>query len=156
MFKKGFVLLFFAIFLITGCSNQNSDMYEVNQTDVTEKLDNIDFEYKLPMKMPFEVESTQINQPPTDQSMFSVAFYGVGGEYLFLDVSNSDVKQSTGNQTEEVSIDNLKGTFLEHNQGAKVLFWKENEVTYQLSLKESGDQDRYSKEDLIKIAESFE
>ncbi|GAA0492552.1 hypothetical protein GCM10008986_18640 [Salinibacillus aidingensis] len=156
MFRKIFVFVIILVFFITGCSNEDPDMYEVSRSDMTEKLVNINFDYQLPAKLPFEVQSIQANRPPTDQAMFSLAFYGPDGEYLFLDVSNSEIKQKSENNMEEVKIGDKKGSYLENDQGAKILFWKTNGVSYQLSLKESEEQQGYTKEDLVHIARSFE
>ncbi|QHS21773.1 DUF4367 domain-containing protein [Virgibacillus sp. MSP4-1] len=156
MFRKIFVFVVILVFFTTGCSNENSDMYEVNRSDMTEKLVNINFDYQLPAKLPFEVQSIQANRPPTDQAMFSLAFYGPNGEYLFLDVSNSEIKRESENNMEEVKIGDKTGSYLENDQGAKMLFWKSNGVSYQLSLKEAEEQQGYNKNDLIMVAESFE
>ncbi|SDJ13317.1 DUF4367 domain-containing protein [Salimicrobium halophilum] len=153
MKAKSIVIVLHVILLfLYGCSaGANDNMYEVSREDVTQNLEGIEFDYELPSEMPFEIANVDVSRPSLSQPLFAVDYIGENEKHISLEVTNSDVTWTLPDETEEVDVNGNEGMFMENDQGAKILAWKAQGVSYELSTNTDIGKDM-----LINVAESFD
>lgn len=133
---------------------QDKNMYEINHDDINQSLEDIEFDYNLPSKMPFEVVNIETSRPSLSQPLFTVDYMGEGEKYVTLDVTNSNVNFKLPEdpmEKEEVTVNEADGVFMKNDHGAKILAWEEKEVSYELMTNSN-----LSKDTLVNVAESFD
>jgi hypothetical protein len=146
------IRLLLLVLLMVGCNKDGIDY-----SDIEKEMDERKFLFKVPSELPIAVKKIEMNK-------MNVASSADGYEITFH--SNNEVKAqltvfSKGEELYEISNDQFPVTESLVNvngnkgiYGKNIIRWTEDGISYNLSF---SPHDRFSisKEELIKIAESF-
>jgi hypothetical protein len=153
------ILLFTIVCLsLVGC-NQESTLYEYDNSALQKKLhkmDLVDYDIRTPSIMPFKVADEQIE---TNGRLITVTFHGKNEEKLDLKiVKQPDVNYVAGDDREEIMVGDEKGVYLipSGRKSIMIINWNIGPVAYDMGYYNLLSKKEISKVDLIKIAESFE
>jgi hypothetical protein len=153
--KKLLLSLVTIMLIATGCgTSTGSNLQDVDVSNIKEEIKDEAFQSKLPTKIPFELDSATYSPVPEGQRdmMQTFQFTGVDGEFIDLKTYSGKVMEEGSQESEEVTIGDIKGKYIKNENGANGVIWKEDGLEYHLMAKE-GDA---TKDELIEMAESFE
>ncbi|MCA0984232.1 DUF4367 domain-containing protein [Halobacillus yeomjeoni] len=154
--KYGISVFVTLLFIIAGCSSEPLNLYEIDESKVSEQLNGISFEYLLPSGLPFEAESIQAGQPITNSSeVFVVEFYGEDGQMISMNALNREVTPTLESKSEEIEVGDYEGKYFNENS-TEYLFWEVEGVTYILTLPAKESNEDLGKSNLLTIAENFQ
>ncbi|WP_411953401.1 hypothetical protein ACKXGF_08795 [Alkalibacillus sp. S2W] len=165
--RKLLILLLF-ILLLSACNQNEEHPYDQS----IEGIDDFPYEFKLPTHMPYEVERVKLfhydqrteelpkkidDLKPLDFSL-EVSLRGTSKEELVL--THIEPKKEFGNKigSNEQQLELSNGTEAKYfyNGSSQILTWNDSGFSYDIIVYlPEQDQELYSVEDLIKIANSF-
>ena len=112
------------------------------------------YQPKYPTVMPFEVDGVEIEPGMMEQrdTLLTFIFHAETSETMELTTVKDDEISNQNLEAEEVSIGNQTGQYAGNEDKDQRLIWTDGSVKYELK----GNVEDLSKDDLIKVAESFE
>ncbi|MBH0231318.1 hypothetical protein [Halobacillus yeomjeoni] len=152
--KYGISVFVTLLFIIAGCSSEPLNLYEIDESKISEQLDGIGFDYLLPSGLPFEPETVQAGQPTTNRSeVFSVQFYGENEQMIGLDILNRKVTPTLKTKGEKVEVGDYEGIYYNENDTEYLIIVIDG-VTYILHTPDDKGNRDLGK-DLFEVAKSF-
>ena len=155
----GFVVLLSVIVVITiWISTEKNKMYDYNYLEIVKEIEmeSLPFDAKFPTKVPFEQMTLYESQTDRKQQM-DVTLANVNKSFLEIKISKNRMEYAEGVKRKNVSIDNeFQGTFIPNHSGKRILLWEDNGIFYEITYFQKLTQYEVSKNQLVKMAESFE
>ncbi|MFC7319787.1 DUF4367 domain-containing protein [Halobacillus campisalis] len=128
-------------------------LFEYDRSRLVSRTGDEAYQPKYPTVMPFEVDGVEIEAGimEHEDTLLTLIFHGETNETMELktvkdsEISHQDI------ETEEVSIGDQTRQYAGKEGETQRLIWTHGSITYELK----GNVEGLSKEDLIKVAESF-
>ena len=129
-------------------------MYDYNYSEVAEKMESTPFDARSPTKVPFEemiLYDFASNKQEVEYTLFNV-----DKEFLTIKITKDEIEYPEGIKKENIKIgSDLKGKYIPEHSGSRVILWEDEELSYELAFLYKLTPSEVSKEQLIKMAESF-
>lgn len=153
-----FTILLISIGGITiGWSYWNGKMYEYNHTEFSKKIEGLSLEVKVPTKVPFEKMNVSSSKFDSEKQEMVVTLTNLHKETLEVRITENEVEYKEGLEKESVLLgEGLQGIFLPDDSGKRMIAWRDNDLNYEITYYYKLTPYEVSKEQLIKMAESFE
>lgn len=155
----GFIVMLSVIVVMTiRLSTESNKMYDYDYLEVAKQIEieSLPFDYKFPTKVPFEQMTLYESQTDGKQQMV-VTLANVHKSFLDIQISKNCIEYTDDVKRKNVSINNeFQGTFIPTHSGKRILLWEDNGVYYQITYFQKFTQYEVSKNQLVKMAESFE
>ncbi|WP_406944095.1 DUF4367 domain-containing protein [Halobacillus sp. SY10] len=128
-------------------------LFEYDRSKLVSRTEDEAYQPKYPTIMPFEVDGVEIEAGVMEQkdTVLIFIFHAETNETMELMTVKDAEISSQDIETEEVSIGDQTGQYAGNEGETQRLIWKDESIMYELK----GNVDGLSKDDLIKVAESF-
>ncbi|MGD6831118.1 hypothetical protein ACQCT5_03075 [Sutcliffiella halmapala] len=161
MKRRSFIAFTFLLISIGGItigwSNWSGKMYEYNHSDFSKQIEGLPFEAKVPTKVPFEKTNVSSSNFDFEKHEIVVTLTNLHKETLEVRISGKEIEYKKGFEEESVRLgDELQGVFFSDGSGKRILTWQDNDLNYEITYYYKLTPKEVSKEQLIKMAESFE
>ncbi|MGD6805189.1 DUF4367 domain-containing protein [Rossellomorea aquimaris] len=162
-FSVVFVIGALALFIFIGgqelgfIGENNASDSEMFTYEPTEEIGEINKEFKIPTKFPFEVTDSFASTPPTQNqkgNRYTIDFVSSNGQQLTLKVTSNEVIYTDGLEREEVTSGDFTGQYVVNEQNVQILSWEDNNIHYSLGYMSENQESSLPKEDLIEVAKS--
>ncbi|WP_064093370.1 DUF4367 domain-containing protein [Rossellomorea aquimaris] len=150
-----FTLLLGAItVLLVGWSVSRGKMYDYNYSEVAEKMESTPFNARFPTKVPFE--EMRLYDFGSKNQEVEFTLFNVDKEFLTIKITKDEIEYPEGIKKENIKIgSDLKGKYIPEHYGSRIIFWEDEELSYEITFRYKFTPIEVSKEQLIKMAESF-
>ncbi|KGP73462.1 DUF4367 domain-containing protein [Pontibacillus yanchengensis] len=147
-----FILLLGAIIVIlVGWAVSRGKMYDFNYSEIVEKMESTPFNASFPTKVPFE-EMFLYDFGSNNQEV-EFTLFNVDKEFLRIKITKDEIEYPEGIKKENIKIgSDLKGKYI---PGSRVILWEDEDLLYEIAFFYKLTPSEVSKEQLIKMAESF-
>jgi hypothetical protein len=164
MNSKSLFVFTCCFFLLVGCSQSTiSHPYDLEQVEgYTEEFP---YSYKLPTYLPFEVKGINIMEmgerdaPPNSYSI-ELALYAENpkDEHVMIRIVDfGNVKNRSGKNEQKLQLGDGREAKYFNNGSAQTLAWDDEDLMYNITIAlEDDEKEKYTIEELVKIADSFE
>ncbi|WP_343783647.1 hypothetical protein [Alkalibacillus silvisoli] len=162
-------LLFVTLFLlISACGVGATGAHPyAGELEKAEGYDeDVPYSFKMPTSIPFglneiiirEMGEDEIEVVSSDRYMFDVILRGEDPEEEHLTVmihNHGSIENTQGQNEKRLTLSGGVDAKYFYNGASQILTWDEDDLMYQISVSVGGEE-RYSVEELVDIAESFE
>ncbi|TYS17120.1 hypothetical protein FZC78_10935 [Rossellomorea vietnamensis] len=162
-FSAVFVLGALALFIFIGgqelgfIGENNASYNEMFTYEPTEEISEINEEFKIPTKFPFEVTGSFASTPPTQNQKgkrYTIDFVSSNGQQLTLKVTSNEVIYTDDLEREEVRSGDFTGEYVVNENNVQILTWDDDNNHYSLGYMSENQESSLTKEDLINVAKS--
>ncbi|MDV2581401.1 hypothetical protein [Alkalibacillus haloalkaliphilus] len=126
----------------------------------------VPFDFKMPTSLPFELGDVfimemgedEIEIVSSDRYMFEVLLRGEDPEEEHITVmihNHGSVENTQGQNEERFTLSDGEDAKYFYNGASQILVWDDDDLKYEIAIYVDGEE-RYSVEELVEIAESFE
>jgi Domain of unknown function (DUF4367) len=156
--KKKVIIFTFLLGAITvilvGWSVSRGKMYDYNYLEVAEKMKSTPFNASLPTKVPFE--EMLLYDFGSNKQDVKFTLFNADKEFLEIKITKDKIEYPEGIKKENIKIgSDLKGKYIPEHSGSRVILWEDEELSYEIAFLYKLTPSEVSKEQLIKMAESF-
>lgn len=139
-------------------SSLRGKMYDYNYSDVAKQIEieSLSFETKIPTKVPFE-EMYVYESRSDGEKQVTVRLFNKHKNALDIRIASNIIDYKDDLKQKDVRIGkNLEGVFISNDSGKRILSWKDEGINYEITYYSKLTPKEISKQQLIKMAESFE
>jgi len=161
MKRRSFIAITILLIIIGGItigwSNWNGKMYEYNHSEFSKHIEGLSFEAKVPTKVPFNKMKVSSPNFDSEKHEIVVTLTNLHIETLEVRITDNELEYIEGLEKESVRIgEELQGVFFPDVSGKRILSWQDEGLYYEITYFYKFSPKELSKEQLIKMAESFE
>ncbi|MDQ0351367.1 hypothetical protein J2R98_001181 [Alkalibacillus filiformis] len=162
------LLSFVLLLLLSACGVGTTGAHPyAGELEKAEGYDEeVPFDFKLPTSLPFELDEIfimemgedEIEIVSSDRYMFDVILRGEDREeeHLIVMIHNHlSVENTQGQNEEQLTLSGGEDAKYFYNGASQILSWDDDDLMYQIAVS-ARDGEKYSIEELVEIAESFE
>ncbi|KAA0563483.1 DUF4367 domain-containing protein [Bacillus sp. CH30_1T] len=150
-----FALLLGAIIVIlVGWSVSRGKMYDYNYSEVAKKLETAPFNTNIPTKVPFE--DMQLYDFGSNNQKVEFTLFNVDKEFLTVNILKDEIEYPKEIKKENIKIGrDVNGKYIPEHSGKRIILWQHGDLFYEIAFSYKLTPIEISKEQLIKMAESF-
>ncbi|NMH68339.1 DUF4367 domain-containing protein [Bacillus sp. RO3] len=150
-----FALLLGAILVIlVGWSVSREKMYEYHYSEVAIKMETAPFNAKFPTKVPFN--DMQLYEFGSNNQKIEFTLFNVDKEFLTIKILKDEIEYPKEIKKENIEIGrDVNGKYIPEHSGKRIISWQEEDLFYEIAFSYKLTPIEISKEQLIKMAESF-
>jgi hypothetical protein len=162
--SKYLLIVTCCIFLFVGCS-QTAISHPYDLEGVEGYTEDFLYTYKLPTGLPFEVKGINIMEmgerdaPPNAYSI-ELALYGenIKDEHVWIRIVDfGNIENRSGKNEQRLQLGDGREAKYFNNGSAQTLAWDDEDLMYNITIAlEDDEKEKYTIEELVKIADSFE
>ena len=117
-------------------------------------MESTSFKASFPTKVPFE--EMLLYDFGSNKQEVEFTLINVDKEFLRIKITKDEIEYPEGIKKENIKIgSDLKGKFIPEHSGSRVILWEDEELSYEIAYFYKLTPSDVSKEQLIKMAESF-
>ncbi|OEH94189.1 hypothetical protein [Bacillus solimangrovi] len=155
--KKKFIFFSTVLVVIVSWALLRTLMYDLDQTELANIVEDLPFEVKTPTKVPFKQMKVWGSTIADDQQQITIDLTNINKESVTIRMTTNEVDYFYDSNKKKVTIDKgIQGIFIANVSNKRILAWEDNGVQYEITFYPKLKTWEVSKRQLIKMAQSFQ
>ncbi|MCA1054231.1 hypothetical protein LCM10_04465 [Rossellomorea aquimaris] len=150
-----FVLLVIALTtILVGWSVSRGKMHDLNDSELTSKMERATPNAKIPTKVPFD--ELQLYEFGSRDQGITFTLFNADKEFITIKIMSEEIEYPKEIKKETIKIGNdVNGTFMPDHSGKRMITWEQEGMYYEIAYAYKLTASEVSKGQLVEMAGSF-